>query len=374
MGYGMHRKPKKYICSGNKNAHRIFSEITVVLFMISLIVLTVISIAPIVFSKTPMYIPTTPSGTTFGFVDIEYEYEIVTMNHDSFWMFDWGDGTTTTWLQLESNQTAIVQTHHWSTPGTYQLRMKFKSEQVPEGVWSNSLALDITTYASNDFPNKPILRTGKIQGIIGNEYTYSALTTDPNEYQVSYRFDYGNGNLSEWTPYVPSETSSYRSFIWKTPGEYSLRAQARNQYGLESVWSYPVRVNMKNTSEDNGTSVDIVFLNDIYYQIIYSSSYNGTFYNPSSGGSNDIKWNGGGVFLIDDDSDGRWEYLYVPTIGEIQPYQEHVIPQKNIFSDVPWFLLLIIVSIILGVVGVVLVLIKKGYIYMYEEEEVVVEK
>jgi hypothetical protein len=130
---------------------------------------------------------------------------------------------------------------------------------------------------------------------------------------------------------------------------------------------------MKNTSEDNGTSVDLVFLNDIYYQIIYSSSYNGTFYNPSSGGSNDIQWKGGGVFLIDDDSDGRWEYLYVPTIGEIQPYQEQVILQENIFSNVPWFLLLIIVSIILGVIGVVLVLIKKGYIYMYEEE-VVVEK
>jgi hypothetical protein len=130
---------------------------------------------------------------------------------------------------------------------------------------------------------------------------------------------------------------------------------------------------MKNTSEDNGASVDLVFLNNIYYHIIYSSSYNGTFYNPSSGGSNDIQWNGGGVFLIDDDSDGRWEYLYAPTIGEIQPYQEQVIPQKNIFSDVPWLLILIIVSIILGVIGVVLVLIKKGYIYMYEEE-VVVEK
>jgi hypothetical protein len=368
MGYGMHREPKKYICSGKKNAHRIFSEITVVLFVIPLIFFTVLSMVPSVFSKTPMYIPTTPAGTTFGFVDIEYEYVIVTMNHDSYWMFDWDDGTTTTWLQLEDDQTSIVQTHHWSTPGTYQLRMKFKSEQVPEGVWSNPLIVDITTYTSNDFPNKPILRTGKIQGIIGNEYTYSALTTDPNEYQVSYRFDYGDGNLSEWTPNVPSGSSSYRSFTWEKPGEYSIRAQARNQYGLESVWSYPVWVNMKNTSEDNGTSVDLVFLNDNYYQIIYSSSYNGTFYNPSSGGSNDIQWKADGVFLIDDDSDGRWEYLYAPTIGEIQPYQEQVIPLKNIFSDIPWLLILIIVSIILGVIGVVVVLIKKGYIYMYEEE------
>ena len=373
MGYGMHREPKKYICSGNKNAHRIFSEISIVFFVIPLIIFTVVSMAPIVFAKTPMYIPTTPAGTTFGFVGIEYEYVIVTMNHFSFWMFNWGDGTATTWLQLEGNQTSIVQTHHWSTPGTYQLRMNFKSEQVPEGVWSDPLTVDITTYTSNDFPNKPILRTGKIQGIIGNEYTYSALTTDPHEYQISYRFDYGNGNLSEWTPYVPSGSSSYHSFTWEKPGEYSIRAQARNQYGLESVWSTPVQVIMKNTSEDNGTSIDLVFLNDIYYHIIYSSHYNGTLYNPSGGGLNDIQWKGGGVFLIDDDSDGRWEYLYVPTIGEIQPYQEQVIPQKNIFSNFPWLLILIIVSIILDVVGVVLLLIKKGYIYMYEEE-VVVEK
>ena len=373
IGYGMHREPKNYICSGNKNAHRIFSKISVVLFLIPLIIFTVFSMAPIVFSKTPMYVPTTPTGTTFGFVGIEYEYVIVTMNHDSFWMFDWGDGTATTWLQLEDNQTSITQIHQWSTPGTYQLRMKFKNEQVPEGVWSNPLTVDITTSTSNDFPNKPILRTGKIQGIIGNEYTYSALTTDPHEYQVSYRFDYGNGNLSEWTPNVPSGSSSYDSFTWEKPGEYSIRAQARNQYGLESAWSPPVQIIMKNASEDNGTSVDLVFLNNIYYHIIYTSSYNGTFNNPSSGGSNDIQWKGGGVFLIDDDSDGRWEYLYVPTIGEIQPYQEQVVPQKNIFSDIPWLLILIIVSIILGGIGVVLVLIKTGYIYMYEEE-VVVEK
>jgi hypothetical protein len=367
----MHKESKNYFYSDKKDAHRILSEITVVLFMISLIFSSVLSVAPIVFSKTPMFIPTTPSGTTFGYVGIEYEYVIVTMNHDSFWMFDWGDGTATTWLQLEANQTEIVQSHHWSTTGTYQLRMKFKSEQVPDGVWSDPLTVDITTYTSKDFPNEPILRTGKIQGIIGNEYTYSALTTDPHAYQVSYRFDYGNGSLSEWTPFVPSGSSSYRSYTWEKPGVFFIRSQARNEYGLESVWSPPIQVTMKNTSEANGASIDLVFLNDVYYQIIFTSKYNGTLYNPSSGGSNDIQWNGGGVFFIDDDSDGRWEYLYAPAIGEIQPYQEQVVPQKDFFSGFPWLLILIILSIVFGVIGVVVVLIKTGRIYMYEEEVVV---
>ena len=327
----------------------------------------------IVSSDTPMYIPSTPSGTTFGYVGLEYDYIIVTMNPDSYWMFDWGDGTNTSWLQLVDGQTSITQTHRWNSPGMYQLHVKFRSETVPYGIWSDALIVEIAEFSTEDFPNKPILRTGKIQGFSGYEYTYSALTIDPHGSQVCYRFDYNNEIVSEWTPYVPSNTVSYLPFVWEKPGEYSIRVQARNMYGLESLWSDSIHIVMKNTSEDNGASVDLLVLNDITYHIIFTSNVSGTFYNSSAGISSDVKWTSGGVFLIDDDSDGRWEYLYTPAIGEIQPYHESIVSEADFFSSIPLFLIFIIITIVMVVIGVIVILVKTGYIYLYEEE-VIVEK
>lgn len=343
------------------------------LVIISLSLIPLLSIIPGVCSDTPMYIPSVPSGTTFGYVGIEYDYTIVTMNPDSYWMFDWGDGTNTSWLKLDEGENTITQTHRWSSPGLYQLHVKFRSETFPYGIWSDALIIDIADFSSQDFPDKPILRTGKIQGISGYQYTYSALATDPHGSQVSYRFDYNNEIVSDWTPFVPSGTVSYLPFVWEKPGEYSIRVQARNEFGLESLWSDSVHIAMKNASEDNGASVDLLVLNGITYHIIFTSNVSGTFYNSSAGVSSDVRWTSGGMFLIDDDSDGRWEYLYAPAIGEIQSYYESSVIETDFLSSLPLFLIFIIITIIAIVVGVIIILVRTGYIYLYEEE-VVMEK
>jgi len=322
----------------------------------------------LVFSKTPMYVPSQPAGTTFGFVGISYTYVIVTVNPDSFWMFDWGDGTNTSWLQLEKDHTSISQSHVWNAPGTYQLHVKFKSDIVPYGIWSEAMFVDIAAFSSEDFPLTPTINTGKTLGVYNKTYVYSAVTTDPNDYPVRYRFDYGNGVISAWTALIPSGSNGYLSFVWDEPGVYLLRVQAINQYGLESDWSDPIQVIMKNTSEDNGESIDLVMLNNMHYEILYTSPYEGTFYNPASGASTDIRWQENGMFLIDDDGDGRWEFFYIPAQGLIQPYVEQSFLQKDILSGIPWLLIISILTVIFCVIGSILILIKKGYIYLYEED------
>ena len=322
----------------------------------------------VVFADTPMYIPSTPIGPTFGYVGIEYEYTIVTLNPDSSWMFDWGDGTNTSWMQLQDNQTRITESHQWNAVGTYQVHVKYKSDTTPNGVWSDAKMVEITTYSSYDFPNPPIISTGKIQGFNNTMYTYSAVTTDPAGYSVCYRFGYGNETLTDWTPYVPSGTSSYLSFSWQNPGVYELRTQACNQNGLESAWSEPVEIIISDKETDMGASIDLVILNNITYHVIFTSEYGGTFSNPATGASTDIRWVDGDIFLIDDDGDGRWEYLYSASIGQIQLYEEPESSEGNYRIETPWLLVLIILIIIFGVVGVFLVLLRTGYLYVYEEE------
>lgn len=371
MDCGMQKRRTRYSCSSEKNAGARQVKKTFSLCFIT--VLYLLLMTPLGSADNPMYSPSVPNGTSFGFVGIEYDYTIVTMNPDSSWMIDWGDGTNTSWMRLEANKTSIIQTHQWNKPGVYQLRVQYKGETAPLGVWSEPKGIEITTISMADFPNKPVIQTAKVQGTILKKYTYSAVSVDPHGYTVSYRFDNGNGTLSDWTAFVPSGSSSYQSFSWLQPGKYYLRAQAKNQYNLESEWSNPIQVIIKDTEESNGTSVDYVLLNDVSYHILYSSEYQGTLYNPSTGSSNDVHWNGAGVYLIDDDSDSRWEYIYIPAQGQIQPYIEPVRSQYDFVSQLPWRFIIIIGSIILGVIGVVLVLIKKGVIYIYEEEVVVEE-
>jgi hypothetical protein len=316
-----------------------------------------------------MYTPSTPTGTTFGYVGIDYEYAIVTLNPDSWWMFDWGDGTNSSWLQLEKNQTSITETHHWDIVGTYQIHVKYKSDTAPYGVWSDAMLVEITRYSNDDFPYTPFLYTGKIQGLNSTEYTYSAVTIDPAGYQVCYRFDFGNGTFSDWTALVPSGTSSYLTFSWTNPGIYTLRIQAKNQFGLESPWSDPIQIIIMDKTAPKDETIDALFIDNITYQIIFTSENTGTFYNPDTGASNDILWKGGGVYLIDDDSDGRWEYLYIPSIGQIQPYIEPVPTEKSsVLDQIPWLIIIIVLIIVFGIIGVVFVLLRTGYLYVYEEE------
>jgi PKD domain len=348
---------------------RVFAvSIIFILLLCPVIIFLLSSGAPVIVVKGTSYIPAPPEGVKFGFVNIDYEYCIMTLNPNATWRFDWGDGTITPWLHLEEGQTSINQTHCWNTSGNYQVRVQFKNAQIPTGVWSIPSTVSISEFSGADFPNPPILLSGTIQGFIGNFYYYTVITNDTQMNQVSYSFDWGNGVPSEWTSFISSTTESVFSHTWDAPGEYVIKVKARNQYNLESTWCDPLRITMKNITDIDGRTIDLIVLHGIDHHIMFTSENNGTFYNSSSGSSSAILLSGGGEYLIDDDNDGQWDYLYVPALGKIQEVVPKQIPlQKNFFSEVPWMFLLIIGSIILGIIGVILVLIKKGFIYIAEE-------
>ena len=354
-----------HIVSGKQKKYLFIFPVVLILCICPMFLLEVNGMVPVVSAESISYIPAPPDGPTIGYVNIAYEYRIGTLNHNSTWRFDWGDGTTTDWLQLATRQTAVSQTHHWETVGTYQVRVQFRSEQITQGVWSTPLTVIISPYTTIDFPHTPLVISGTIQGVKGCEYTYMMSTTDPHEDLVCFRVDWGNGLPSEWTSFVPSGTPVIQFHTWETPGEYSIKIQARNQYNLESPWSDPVLVTIQNTTENQGDFVNLVVLNDIEHHIFFTSNHNGTFFNSTSGASSALLWAGGGEYFLDSDSDGRWDYLYGPAIGEIKQIPEQIVPQNNFFSEFGWALL-IIGGIIIGIISVILVLIKTGYIYLYE--------
>ncbi|MCX6665831.1 MAG: C25 family cysteine peptidase [Euryarchaeota archaeon] len=107
----------------------------------------------------------------------------------------------------------------------------------------------------NTPPNTPAAPTGTTTGYIDTNYTYSTNATDPNIDQIQYRFDWDDGNISEWTSLVPSGTFFSMSHQWSSIGVYHVVACARDEHNIESNWSFALTVTIEvvpSTSEDDG--------------------------------------------------------------------------------------------------------------------------
>jgi parallel beta-helix repeat protein len=85
-------------------------------------------------------------------------------------------------------------------------------------------------------PSKPIIK-GPTNGKPSEEYNYSVLSFDPDDDNVSYFFDWGDGTTSDWTSFVESGTEIYVSHTWKNKGTYEIKVKAKDIYELESDWS-----------------------------------------------------------------------------------------------------------------------------------------
>jgi len=146
--------------------------------------------------------------------------------------YDVADGNTAsvTWSGL-----SYSTTYHWYTivdDGDSQTR------GPTSGSWSFT-----TISEPNDPPNTPTKPSGPQSIDNGDTATYTTRATDPNQDQVRYQFDWGDGNY-DWTQWVNSGETASKTHSWDTPGEYHIRAKAQDEQGAESSWSEYLTVNV----------------------------------------------------------------------------------------------------------------------------------
>jgi len=91
-------------------------------------------------------------------------------------------------------------------------------------------------------PVTPAIPTGPSFGNVGLEYTFSSVTTDPDGDNISYLFDWGDGNFSAWVGPFASGTPGSASHAWMQGGDYEVRCKAKDSYGVQSNWSDPLAV------------------------------------------------------------------------------------------------------------------------------------
>ena len=88
----------------------------------------------------------------------------------------------------------------------------------------------------NNPPDVPEIN-GSTKGIVGSQYTYKFVTTDPEGDDVYYFIFWGDGNNSGWLGSYNSSVQISVSYNWSEKGTYHIRAKAKDVYGNESGWA-----------------------------------------------------------------------------------------------------------------------------------------
>lgn len=88
-------------------------------------------------------------------------------------------------------------------------------------------------------PATPRAPTGPTAGDVGVTYRFAASTVDPQHLPLRYQFEWGNGQVSDWSEYVPSGARVTMSHAWRTAGTYGVRVRAQNIAHRESELSPP---------------------------------------------------------------------------------------------------------------------------------------
>jgi hypothetical protein len=100
----------------------------------------------------------------------------------------------------------------------------------------------IENYNLNNPPNKPIIKNSAWVGKLERMQNYIADTTDPDDDEIYYRMDFGDGNITNWFgPFYSGEGCVF-SYNFSSEGNYSIRAQAKDIHDNESDWSDPFNV------------------------------------------------------------------------------------------------------------------------------------
>ncbi len=103
----------------------------------------------------------------------------------------------------------------------------------------------LTFYDSeNNPPKKPMKPTGEKTGEVGNEYTFSSFTNDPDGDKIFYKWDFGDGTFSDWLGPFKSGDVVSTTHQWDRWGRYNVKIKARDEHRTESDWSDPLPISM----------------------------------------------------------------------------------------------------------------------------------
>jgi hypothetical protein len=119
---------------------------------------------------------------------------------------------------------------------------------------------------SSSAPDTPMRPIGPVTGRIYTDYTFMTMSTHPDSDQIFYRWDWGDGQISNWLgPYNSGEMIE-ETYFWTDEGTYNIKVKAKDSNGAESNWSEALSISIErrpvlSISVQGGSSVHATITN-----------------------------------------------------------------------------------------------------------------
>lgn len=114
-------------------------------------------------------------------------------------------------------------------------------EAEAHGEYWSGLFIDdvlIQQLVINTPPETPLTPNGPTNGYIQVPYSFSTRSTDDNNDDIRYGWDWNNDDVvDEWTTYYTSGETIQRNHMWNEPGTYQLKVVAEDEHGDKSDYS-----------------------------------------------------------------------------------------------------------------------------------------
>lgn len=92
-------------------------------------------------------------------------------------------------------------------------------------------------------PEAPTI-SGPTSGIAGIEYEYTFVSEDPDDDDIYYYVDWGDGTYNDWIGPYPSGVEAILKHTFTEKGTYTITSKAKDAYGVKSEISDPFTVDI----------------------------------------------------------------------------------------------------------------------------------
>ncbi|MBN1694561.1 PKD domain-containing protein [candidate division WOR-3 bacterium] len=106
------------------------------------------------------------------------------------------------------------------------------------------ILVTLSNCSQNSPPATPSSPSGQSRAEAHSYLSYTFSTTDPEGDDISYQFDWGDGNLSEWTDFTESGKIVSANYVWRETGTYNVNVRAMDTKDNISDWSTALPVNI----------------------------------------------------------------------------------------------------------------------------------
>jgi len=127
------------------------------------------------------------------------------------------------------------------------------------------------TITNNEFlniaPTVPDAPSGVTEGVTTKPYAFTVNSTDSDDQQLYYQFDWGGGPTGVWLGPYASGMPVAINHAWTTPNDYVVKVKVKDEMNLESDWSSTTAVSVAKIGDANGdTNLNV---GDAVYMINY---------------------------------------------------------------------------------------------------------